>query len=65
MKKRQSKRVSKVEPAVLGRKAFIAITAVEGLALSDAGQRRISNASDTQRRRAEVLKAYSGTKGRT
>jgi hypothetical protein len=50
---------------VLGPKAFAAITAVEGLALSSASKRRLASlhASDLSddERRAEIIRAYRTT----
>ena len=53
---------------VIGAKAFAAITAVEGLKLSPAGKKRLA-ASKLRKlthaqRRAEVVRAYSASKGR-
>lgn len=49
---------------VLGRQAFAAITAVEGLKLSAASQLRLdslkSSGLSAEERRAEVLRAYKG-----
>jgi hypothetical protein len=53
---------------ILGRKAFAAITAVEGLHLSDESRKRLDalEAADISEaaRRAAVLKAYKGAKRR-
>lgn len=56
-------RVSQKKPtAVIGEKAFAAITAVEGLKLSDASRRRLqrlkSSGLPSEERRAEILRAY-------
>jgi hypothetical protein len=56
-------RVSQKKPAaVIGEKAFAAITAVEGLKLSDASSRRLqrlkSSGLSGDERRAEILRAY-------
>lgn len=56
-------RVSQKKPkAVIGEKAFAAITAVEGLKLSDASRRRLqrlkSSGLPNEERRAEILRAY-------
>lgn len=64
----QNKKGSGERPTVLGRKAFAAITAVEGLKLGSNGKRRLSemekrNLSGDQRR-AEVIRAYVGSKKR-
>ena len=65
---RNNKRPSRHEARRLGSKAFAAITAVEGLALSNAGRRRLADMKarklSPDRQRAEVLKAYAATKGR-
>ena len=58
-------RKSKAHSArVLGREAFAAITAVEGLELSPESKRRLatlrSSGLSTDEQRAEVLRAYSG-----
>ncbi len=64
MKKRVQKETIKSKSTVLGRKAFAAISAVEGLKLTEDGRKRVSRAFTTEKRRAEVLKAYAGGKGR-
>jgi len=53
-------------PYVLGRKSFAAISAVEGLKLSDAGTRRLKKASrlSPEQRRAEAILAYKSRKER-
>ena len=56
-------RVSRKKPAtVIGAKAFAAITAVEGLKLSDASRRRVDRLKASglpgEERRAEILRAY-------
>jgi hypothetical protein len=53
-------------PYVLGRKTFAAITAVEGLKLSAAGEQRLEKTVELSpdQRRAEVIRAYMGRKGR-
>lgn len=53
---------------ILGRKAFAAITAVEGLYLSSESRKRLdaleaANISEAERR-AAILKAYKGAKSR-
>jgi hypothetical protein len=48
---------------VLGRRAFEAISAVEGLKLSSAGRKRVSGSAPIEQRRAEVLRAYMDIKG--
>jgi hypothetical protein len=49
--------------AVLGRSAFAAISAVEGLKLSPAGRERLKGPKSPDQRRAEVLRAYTDIKG--
>ena len=51
---------------ILGRKTFAAISAVEGLKLSAAGTRRLKKTAQLMpdQRRAEVIRAYKGRKGR-
>jgi hypothetical protein len=53
-------------PFVLGRKTFAAISAIEGLKLSVAGIRRMKATGQLtpDQRRAEVIRAYAGRKGR-
>jgi hypothetical protein len=68
MSKRPTKSISSRQSRVIGAQAFAAITAVEGLRLSAAGEKRLaqlrtSNLTPKQRR-AEVLRAYTPTKGR-
>lgn len=65
MKKRSTKSPDP-HPYVLGRKTFAAITAVEGLKLSVAGERRLAETGmlTPDQRRAEVIRAYMGSKGR-
>ncbi len=43
---------------VLGLKRFAVITAVEGLALTPKGRKRVSSGASAEKRRADVLKAY-------
>ncbi len=64
MPKRPDSSARGSNPKVLGRSAFAAISAVEGLKLSAAGRKRISGSASADQRRADVLKAYSGLKGR-
>ena len=64
MQKRPMKPRSKPNAAVLGRSTFAAISAVEGLALSAAGHKRVSSSLPADQRRAEVLRAYADLKGR-
>jgi len=53
-------------PSTLSRRAFAAISAVEGLKLTDAGKRRIADMDarglSPSERRAEILRAYKGSK---
>ena len=57
----------KDRPRVLGRKVFEAITAVEGLRLSEASRSRVSkllaSGLSPDERRAAVVRAYRGQKG--
>jgi hypothetical protein len=57
-------RSAKPSSNVLGIKTFAAISAVEGLKLSAAGRKRISQPLSAERRRANVIKAYSDLKNR-
>ena len=54
----------KDRPRVLGRKAFEAIAAVEGLKLSEASRSRVSkllaSGLSADQRRAAVIRAYTG-----
>lgn len=65
MRERHSKPTRKPTKTVLGRKAFAAISAVEGLKLDPAGRKRVSAAASTDQRRAEVRRAYLERKKRT
>lgn len=53
---------------VIGAKAFAAISAVEGLKLSPAGKKRLAASKSRKltgaQRRAEVVRAYTASKGR-
>lgn len=53
---------------VLGEKTFAAITAVEGLELAPASRRRLVAMNERKltpaQKRAEILRAYSDSKGR-
>ena len=49
--------------SVLGLKRFAAISAVEGLKLSAKGRKRVLAPMSTQRRRAEIIRAYLDPKG--
>jgi hypothetical protein len=53
---------------IIGAKAFEAITAVEGLKLSPAGKKRLAASKSRKQtpaqRRAEVVRAYTASKGR-
>ena len=52
---------------IIGAKAFAAITAVEGLELSPAGKKRLAASKSRKlthaQRRAEVVRAYTASKG--
>jgi hypothetical protein len=48
---------------VLGLKRFAVISAVEGLKLTPKGQKRVGSRASTEKRRADVLKAYLDLKG--
>jgi hypothetical protein len=54
------------KPHVLGRKAFDAMIAVEGLKLNNAGEKRLRKMGQLSaaQRRAEVIRAYNRSKGR-
>lgn len=43
---------------VLGSRVFAAISAVEGLKLTNEGRRRVEGEAPLERRRADVLRAY-------
>jgi hypothetical protein len=66
MTSRDEKLPAPSKPHVLGRKAFAAITAVEGLKLNAAGEKRFSKMGQlsSAQRRAEVIRAYNRPKGR-
>jgi hypothetical protein len=64
MKKRVQTKTLKPKGTIIGHKAFAAITEVEGLRLSKDGRERVSGNFSTEKRRAKVLKAYAGAKGR-
>jgi hypothetical protein len=66
MASREEKSPAPSKPHVLGRKAFAAITAVEGLRLNAAGEKRFSKMGQLSaaQRRAEVIRAYNRPKGR-
>jgi len=65
MRKRSIRlRSSKKASTVLGLKTFAAISAVEGLKLSASGRKRVAGPLGTERRRAEVVKAYLDLKDR-
>jgi hypothetical protein len=49
---------------VLGLKRFAVMSAVEGLRLSPKGRKRVAAGQSTEKRRADVLKAYLDVKGR-
>ena len=66
MARRVEKSPAPSQPHILGRKAFAAITAVEGLKLNAAGEKRFSKMGQlsADQRRAEVIRAYNDSKGR-
>jgi hypothetical protein len=49
---------SKDKSRTLGKRAFAAISAVEGLRMSNEGKRRVDSNASIEQRRAEVLRAY-------
>ena len=49
---------------ILGLKRFAVISAVEGLTLTPKGRKRVASVASTEKRRADVLKAYVNLKGR-
>jgi hypothetical protein len=59
---RKSLAVTAASP-VLGLKRFAVISAVEGLKLTRKGQKRVASGASTEKRRADVLKAYLDLKG--
>jgi len=48
---------------ILGLKRFAVISAVEGLTLTPKGRKRVASGASTEKRRADVLKAYLDLKG--
>ena len=64
MKKRPQQQTLTPKSTAIGRKAFAAITAVPGLELTESGRKRVSSACTPEKRRADVIKAYAGGKGR-
>lgn len=66
-KVRKTEQHSKSSPraagSVLGLKRFAAISAVEGLKLSAQGRKRVLAPLSTQKRRAEIIRAYLDPKG--
>jgi hypothetical protein len=56
--------LNKAAASVLGLKKFAAISAVEGLKLSPKGLKRVSGAVSTDKRRADVIRAYLDLKAR-
>jgi hypothetical protein len=48
---------------VLGLKRFAVMSAVEGLKLTRKGRKRVASGESTEKRRADVLKAYLDLKG--
>ena len=63
MRKKPSESKHPSESAVLGPRAFAAISAVEGLKLTEAGRKRVQSSAPIEQRRAEVLRAYMDLKG--
>ena len=59
----RSKASPKATESVLGLKRFAAISAVEGLKLSAQGRKRVLAPLSTQKRRAEIIRAYMDPKG--
>ena len=63
-----SKSKAGVHRMVLGAKTFAAITAVEGLSLTTAGKKRLAALQagnlTPDEKRAEVIRAYAGSKRR-
>ncbi len=64
MAKRNSPSESTPAGKVLGRRAFAAISAVEGLKLSKEGRQRVESNTSLEQRRSDILRAYSGAKKR-
>jgi hypothetical protein len=64
MNRRASKKGTPVRKIAISRSAFAAITAVEGLKLSPEAEKRVFETATIEKRRAEVLKAYTGAKKR-
>ena len=65
MKRESDERVSpRRAETVLGREAFAAISAIEGLKLNRDGQKRVLTSAPTDQRRADVLRAYAEHKSR-
>ncbi len=68
MVQKQKKSPINTSSRVLGEKTFAAISAVEGLKLGAASKKRLSAMKEqnltASQKRAEVLRAYSHTKGR-
>ena len=50
------------ESTVLGPRILAAISAVEGLELTPAGRKRVHSSAPIERRRVEVLRAYTISK---
>ena len=63
MPKKSSNSKRRDESAMLGPRAFAAISAVEGLKLTTAGRERVQSSAPIEQRRAEVLRAYMDLKG--
>jgi len=64
MTKRIIPTTPKIRPRVLGRQAFAAISAVEGLTLTREGRQRVEASAPLERRRADVIRAYVESKAR-
>jgi hypothetical protein len=64
VKKRHREAPPSKAKSTLGRDAYIAISAVEGLKLGRDGRKRISAPGSTRERRASVLRAYAEQQAR-
>ncbi len=68
MPRLSKKRPISAEARTLGERAFAAITAVEGIALSADSRHRLATMQSrnlsTQEQRAEIIRAYAGAKPR-
>jgi hypothetical protein len=63
MRKPSKKPGGKSQQTILGRRAFEAISAVEGLKLTTAGRKRVHASASIEQRRQDVLRAYMDNKG--